>query len=234
LIEGTTGALTAFDGDGGRFAVSGLFWNNLLRPDTVPGGVLTLDRGGVAVVGLGGDGGFSGFSASLVAMRFGSPVLVGDSGTLDCSSCNAISLKSGLKLTIGRPGLSDTYDGVGRAELLSLSLLLVAARRSSLLTSLPSFSLTSFSSFSPDASKLSFGGVGVFDVYPASRDCVGGFFWISYRLNLGSVETGAVLARLFDCSRAKGLRREPNGLGDIFWTGGSGAFWLTSSGSSYI
>lgn len=62
--------------------------------------------------------------------------------------------QSGLKLTIGRPGLSLTADGEGSFALRSLNFMLVAARSSSERTSIPFLYLGSISDRSPVLSRL--------------------------------------------------------------------------------
>ena len=99
------------------------------------------------------------------------------SGAAEISSLSSISLglQSFLNDTMGRPGLSDTMVGVGSLALLSFNLKPVAARSSSLRTSLPSFIFTSGSFSTSDLlSSLILSGVELF-VYPAFRDCEGGF-----------------------------------------------------------
>jgi len=77
------------------------------------------------------------------------------------------------KLTMGRPGVSLTADGVGSLLLRSCRRMLVACRISSLRISKPSFLGTSsvFCLFRRSN--------GLLVVYPALRDCVGGFLCIS-------------------------------------------------------
>jgi hypothetical protein len=79
----------------------------------------------------------------------------------DFSSFSSISLgfQFGSKLTMGRPGLSETMLGVGSFVLRSFKLMLVALRMSSLLISMPSFILTCSSEVFRDSEEE--GGVGI-------------------------------------------------------------------------
>lgn len=92
--------------------------------------------------------------------------------------------QSALKLTIGLPGLLLTTVGDGSFGLRSRILMLVAARMSSLRTSMPSLNLVSgISGCTAGSSTVVFSGVSVnkgsFCVYVGSLDCEGGFLWIS-------------------------------------------------------
>jgi hypothetical protein len=94
------------------------------------------------------------------------------SGVLSVDSSGACQLAA--KLTIGRPGLSLTAVGSGRLGLRSFKRILVAARISSLRTSMPFF-----------LSTLSSTGTGLslerFLVYSGLRERVGGLRYISTR-----------------------------------------------------
>lgn len=102
--------------------------------------VFTLELGRVLLSGIARVGACSNFSSTSFGFQFAS------------------------KLTIGRPGLSETMVGVGSFGLRSLMLMLVALRMSSLRISLPSFILTS--SCAPiRAVNDGFRGIDEFSVY---------------------------------------------------------------------
>jgi len=69
----------------------------------------------------------------------------GGSDDVSCVKVTSFGDQSFLKLTIGRPGASDTIVGVGSFGLRSFKLILVALRISSSRTSFPSFVLISSS-----------------------------------------------------------------------------------------
>jgi hypothetical protein len=73
------------------------------------------------------------------------PLMIGGSDEISCFISFSLGAQSFLKLTIGRPGASDTIVGVGSFGLRSFKLMLVALRISSSRISFPSFSLTSSS-----------------------------------------------------------------------------------------
>jgi hypothetical protein len=86
-------------------------------------------------------GGLSKPTSPADAVGLGSGLGFTGSSMADFSSFNSITFQSFWKETMGRPGLSETMEGVGSLGLRFLRLKPVAARNSSLRTSLPSFIL---------------------------------------------------------------------------------------------
>jgi len=189
-----------------------------------------------------GMGGMDGFGCAEKA-TLGRSLVGSLLGTADFSSfMTTVRSLSLLKLTIGRPGLSVTRLGVGSFGLLSLRLMLVAARMSSPRISLPSFM---------GMSSLLFVGLSSFLVYPGFRDCVGGFRWIStlsryglwvengvfglyseFLLGFNGLEAGdlcsiPLMDALLLLTREKGFLKWTDPKGDAVRVGGTTGVWVS-------